>query len=106
MLKLTRIAGYLACLGSAILLVVLKFFNPYTPEIVRSVPVTLMLMLALAGMAASLAAKPYWMLALAIISFIPIGLYLLGTPGIFRWVGVLNLLFLAAGLLMLFARRK
>jgi len=32
--------------------------------------------------------------------FVPIGLYLLFTPGIFRWIGIFNLLYLLASLLM------
>ena len=106
MLNLTRFTGFLACLGSAILLVVLIFFNPYTPGIVLTLPIALMMLLALAGLVASLAARPFWMLVVAALSFIPFGLYLLGTPGVFRWIGVFNLVFLIAGLLMLAARRK
>jgi hypothetical protein len=36
------------------------------------------------------------MYATGLLSFLPIGLYTMGTPGIFKWIGVLNLLYLAA----------
>ncbi len=106
MVNLARITGFLASLGIAILLMVFIFFNPYTPGMVVTLPIILMLLLALAGMAVSLAARPFWMLVIAALSFIPTGLYLLGTPGVFRWIGVFNLVFLIAGLLMLAARRR
>lgn len=44
--------------------------------------------------------KP-WALVVAFVgSFVPVGLYTLGLPGVFRFVGVADLLYLFAGVLL------
>ena len=65
----------------------------------------LILGLALAGAVAAWKGRPVWMFVVFALSFIPVGLYTLGVPGPFQWVGVSNTLFLVSGLLML-AKRK
>ena len=60
-----------------------------------------MLGLALVGTGAAWKTKPYWMLAVFAVSFIPVGFYTLGVPGPFQWIGVSNTLFLISGLLVI-----
>lgn len=67
--------------------------------------VHLMVLVALLGALAAWKARPYLMLLVFAISFLPMGFYLLGTPGRFRWIGVMNLLFLVSGILLR-AKRK
>jgi hypothetical protein len=44
------------------------------------------------------------MLILFAASFIPIGLYMLGTPGIFRLIGIFDILNLLAAILMIIGK--
>ncbi len=67
----------------------------------------LMIVLALAAAWASLNTKPLILLFAFVGSFVPSGFYmLLLTPSPFKWIGVGNLLYLVAGLLMLSSRRS
>jgi hypothetical protein len=70
------------------------------------VVVFLMVMLASSALAASLLGKPWLLLAAAIVAFVPVGLYTLGTNGVFRWIGALNLMTLAAGVMLVLDRRN
>jgi hypothetical protein len=102
--NVSRILGILTSLGALVLYVVLAFFNPYSPGGL-TLPVSLMMLVAIAGAAAAYFMRPYWMLVLFAISFVPIGLYMLGTPGIFRLIGIFDLFYLLAGILMLVSKR-
>jgi hypothetical protein len=87
----------------------LSFLNPYGYQGATAttyIIATLMVLLAVIGLVAILVAKPYWVLIVALASFIPVGFYLLGTPGIFRWIGVFNVLLFVSGLLMLVGRKR
>ena len=99
MLKLARLLGVFASLGTLILYVVLVFFNPYNAGSL-TLPIAAMMFLAVAGLITTWKTKPYWMLAVFLALFVPMGLYMLGTPGLFKWIGVFNLLFWLASLLM------
>ena len=66
---------------------------------------SLMLGLALVGAVAAWKGRPVWMFVVFALSFVPVGLYTLGVPGPFQWVGVSNTLFLVSGLLMLVKRK-
>jgi hypothetical protein len=83
------------------------FFNPYSDQRlapdVYGVAIFMSLLALLAGWAA-LKSKPGWLLVAFLLSFFPVGLYLLGTPGLFRWIGVGNLLYLLAGLSLILFR--
>ena len=84
------------------------FFNPYGNRGFTAATyaiVTLMLGIALLGMVAAWKGKPYLMLAVFAVSFVPVGLYALGVPGPFKWIGVFNTLFLVSGLLMVGKRK-
>ena len=75
--------------------IVLWFFNPYAQSETITIPGVIMLFAAVAGVVGSYCRKPILLLALALVSFIPIGLYLLGTPGIFLIIGILNIVCIA-----------
>ena len=103
MLQAGRWIGFLASVTTLCLWAVFLFANPYGSEGVSSdtyaVP-AVMVALATAGFVAAWRIIPILMFIVFAISLFPVGLYLLGTPGIFRWVGVCNILFLPSGLLM------
>lgn len=99
MSKVARLIGMLASLGVLGLYLVYVFFNPYSPGSL-TLPIVVMLTLALVGALAAWWAKPYFMLAVFLVAFIPMGLYTLGTPGLFKWIGILQLIFLLASVLM------
>lgn len=64
-----------------------------------------MVMIALFAVIASLNAHSGVLLFLFIASFFPVGLYLLGLSGWYRWIGVFNLGFLLAGLTIMMKSR-
>lgn len=109
LLQASRLAGLLGAVITVGLYAVLLFFNPYSSqEIVNDAFGIGAVMTALAGLAiwASLRLKPIPLLFIFLGSFFPAGLYMLGTSGIFRWIGVSNLFYLLAGLGMAFALRS
>src|SRR5512145_2378552 len=102
MLFLSRLVGLAASVGVIGLWSVFSFFNPYNGQQITGATYLiagLMINLAGLGVVAVLSDKPYLMMLVFVFSFVPVGLYLLGTPGIFRWIGVFNLLFLVSVLL-------
>ena len=108
MLKLGRSLNLVSSLAAISLWIVLGFFNPYGYQGATEqtyLVAALMMALAVAGLIAGLRVRPGVVLLVAVASFVPIGLYLLGVPGIFRWIGVANVLLLVSGLLM-WAGRK
>jgi hypothetical protein len=103
-----RTLGVLSTVGAILLWIVFALFNPngtigLTPE--TMVVVFLMVALASTGLAASLFHRPWLLLLAAVASFVPVGLYTLGTNGVFRWIGALNLMMLAGALMLLWDRR-
>ena len=102
---LGRAIGFLASAFTASLWLVFLFPAPATDcdTTIRGATtatffvVVLMVALATLGLLAAWKASPYLMLAVFALSFFPMGLYLLGTPGIYRWIGVFDFLFLASG---------
>ena len=96
--------------GAVILLwLVFVFFNPNGTlgmGVGTMVVVFLMVALASTGLAASLFGRPWLLLATALITFLPVGLYTLGTNGVFRWIGALNLMTLAASLMLVVDSRR
>ena len=108
MLTIARSLGMLASLLTLLLWIALSFFNPYgyqglTDES-RLISVV-MILLAIVGVFAVVKIKPYLMLGVGILSFVPVGFYLLGTPSLFKWIGVSNAMFVLSSLLMLMALR-
>lgn len=95
--------GVAAAIGAICLFAVLLYFNPYVkaePGTDTSLTVLLMVAAAVFGIVASVKARPFWILIVFFVSFFPIGFYLLGTPGIFKWIGVCNMLFPVSAVLM------
>lgn len=108
-LQAARWLGLAAAVGTVLLYGQLIFFNPYSDQGLS--PNTyglaiLMSLVALLAAWASLKLKAPLLVAAFLISFFPVGLYLLGTPGLFRWIGVCNLLYLVTGLTIAVYQRK
>ena len=66
----------------------------------------LMMLFALFAVIASVRGHGLPLLVMFFVSFFPVGGYLLGLPHWFRWVGVSNLGFLVAGLMIMYSTRK
>jgi hypothetical protein len=101
--------GQLVALASAVtvatLLVVFLFFNPYNPvETSLRVLGRMSPKLFSAGLAAAggVAGRASFLVSAFAIGFFPwwIGPYLLGTPGIFKWISIAELGYLAAAWLI------
>jgi hypothetical protein len=104
----SSLIGSAAATVSIGLWLVLVFDNPYRPvDGGGTVVVTALLMLLPACLAllASIRQMPKAMLA-ALLWSLPLGLYLAGTPGIFRWYGVCNLVYAASLVFMLAGNRR
>jgi len=86
--------------------VTLLFFNPYVAvtEFTRSN--LAMLVVAIFGIVASLYKSPIGLVAMAMFALLPIGIYLLGSPGIFFFIGVCNVCALGIALRLLIRRPK
>jgi len=62
--------------------------------------VLLMLLIGAVVVVASIKANSTMLLVLFVVAFLPVGLYLIGVPYWIRWVGLSNLGYLLAGLLL------
>ena len=102
-LDIVSAMSWLVTLG---LWIILWFFNPYSQAETLSIPGMIMLLLAIAGIVSSYLMKPMLLLALALLSFIPIGIYLLGTPGIFLFIGILNIVSIVLAARLMFVRTR
>lgn len=76
--------------------------NPYEAQGERSggslaIGGLMMLFSILAGWAAW-KGKVMWLVIAFVGSIFPVGLYLLGTPGIWRWIGLMNLLYVVSAI--------
>ena len=108
MLQLGRSVGLAASAATFSLWLVFLFFNPYGNRGINGSTyaiASLMLGLALVGAVAAWKGRPVWMFVVFALSFVPVGLYTLGVPGPFKWVGVSNTMFLISGLLMVVKRK-
>jgi hypothetical protein len=102
--------GVVSGVGCVGLFLVLIVANPYSEGPVRSATKGVAAaesLLAIVAVAASLLESWPVLLIVFALSFVPVGAYLLGTPGIFCWIGVAHLGYLlAAGLLIAAGRKK
>lgn len=85
------------------------FFNPYYYpdqgfDLGPYAMAIIMILLAVAAAWAALHVKPLILFGAFVGSFMPAGFYVLLTPSTFKWIGVANLLYLVALLLMAGAR--
>lgn len=104
-----RLSGALACGGAVALWLVFLFANPHGQggrTAGTFFVAGTMIALAAAGAAASIAGEPLWMGAVAAVSLCPVGFYVLLTPSVFLWIGVCNLLLLAAAVFLYRAARR
>lgn len=107
--EISRVFGVLAALGIIALWLIFAFANPYDPSGLAfdaQLTTAVMVFLAGFGLLAALAGRPFWMAFFFAAMFVPVGFYVLGTPGIFLWIGILELAFLAAAVVMAFTRSK
>ena len=94
------------------LYLILLFFNPYasirdTSESEGPMQVAaIQIGLALVGGGVTLWRRPFLMLLIGVLQFAPVGCYMLGTPGIFRWIGLANLGFVGSAVLLLLLSRE
>ena len=65
----------------------------------------LMLALAMGATVAAWLGRPALLLISFALSFVPVGLYLLGTPSVYSGIGLANLLYLAGSVLIFLGRR-
>lgn len=89
--------------------IVLWFLNPYSMEKasnIITIPGVFMAIICLLGVAGSIKRKPILMALVSILSFIPIGWYLLFSPGIFKIIGWLNIFCFVISLFMFFSLRS
>lgn len=112
MTRAGRLVGAIAALGTIALWAVFLFRNPYaspTGEATHLIGYTMMVGGAMAAAAAARGAY-LGMYLLFFVMFVPVGLYLLMTPGVFSAIGWLQLGYLAAAILvqrgMMTAKRK
>ncbi len=89
----------------AALSAVFVFANPYGPMSIHEAGVWVAIVpcLGVCGALAAVAAvrrRPRALLILFLLSFVPFGLYLSLTPGIFKWMGASHLGYLAASLVL------
>jgi len=100
--ELGRVAGVVAALGVCGLWMVFVFWNPYDTRIEPPTMLlgsTMILAAALAGAAAARKAH-LAMYLLFIVSFFPVGFYVMLGPGIFQAIGWLELTYLASAVLV------
>jgi hypothetical protein len=106
MTRWARVLGLTASLGLILLWSWAAYFRP--PERDGQgfyANVVVMVALAIAAFSASLLGRPVVLLVAMAASFVPVGLYTLGLPSLFRVIGILDVLGILAGGLMISARR-
>ncbi|HYP28814.1 MAG TPA: hypothetical protein VE262_19030 [Blastocatellia bacterium] len=104
-LYILRVVGFVAATTATILYLMFVFFNPYGNEFLSGetyILVAVLISLACLSGWASLMNKPLFMLIVSVLSFIPVGFYLLLTPGIFKYIGFCNLICIGIAILMRF----
>jgi len=100
-----RSANYLYLINSmlwlltAVLWYVLWYFNPYTDRFEMPAPTVALFGIALFAQYCCFKKMPKALIFLSAVSAFPFGLYLLGTPGIFAWIGVTNILSLIVAII-------
>lgn len=105
--KSARLLGVISAGGCLILWAYLGYSQLTRPvygadETVRTAAV--LGLLALIGILATLFDRPLLMIVIFLFSFFPIGLYMLGVPSVYRLIGIGNLLYLLAALVLLYYR--
>ena len=107
--KVGRVVGVLGSLGIGVACVALAFswlWMTEAPGFASFLVLTILLALAVLGGMAAWRRKALWVLILFGISFVPVGFYLLMTPGLGRWVGMLQLSQLLSAILLMLGRQR
>jgi len=99
LLKIARLMSLVSAAGALGLYAVLVWANPYSSGAL-TLPIVVRMLVGFVGLFVAFKTWRYWMLLMFALSFVPLGVYMLGTPGMFRWIGILDLLYLVAGLLL------
>lgn len=102
--SVARVLGVGSAATTTFLWCTLLFFNPYNGEGITTgtyVVGALIIILALVAAWGSLTAKSWVLVVAFVASFMPIGLYMLGTPGVFALIGVANVLYLIAAIVLI-----
>jgi hypothetical protein len=87
-----------------VLWAIFLFWNPYrAPDAQGALIPTVMSVLTICGVGAALLRAPWGMLVFGIAA-LPIGLYVLLTPGIFKWIGVVTIAFVLTAIWAVAAR--
>jgi hypothetical protein len=97
-----RILGICAALGAVVLWAMFLFRNPYAPP-AEGRALTfggLMLFSALVSLGAAMLAAHLAMYLLFVVSFFPVGLYIMSGQGFFSAIGWMNLAYLAGAMLV------
>lgn len=97
-----RILGSLSAIGAAVLWALLTYRNPYAGAADDSQTLMGMLLIGASAVSAAAAASGAYlgMYILFFVLFVPIGFYVMLSGGIFSLIGVCNLLYLAAAVLV------
>jgi len=109
--RYSKYIGATGALVSCSLWLVLFFINPYVISGTESIenPITapgvLMAAFSLVAVWASIKGRLFLLFAVSAISLLPMGIYLLGSPGIFKWIGVMNIVCLLSAISMFAIRR-
>lgn len=98
--SLSRTTAALSAAGCIILWSVFLWANPYAPVdgATSHMVGILMILVWSGGLVALFREIVPWIYVTFVLAFVPAGLYLLGAPGLFAWIGVLTLVYMAAGI--------
>ncbi|CAN7444182.1 hypothetical protein [Paenibacillus sp. LjRoot56] len=103
-MKITKLIGLLASIGSMILWIIFALFNPYTHERVENdvLVITLFTLFipACVALLATVIRRPSLMF-IAFVWSLPISLYTAMTPSMFKMFGITSVMYLIAGILMI-----
>jgi hypothetical protein len=103
LLSFARLLGFAAAALVVLLYAVMLFSNPYNTDGITSgtsIVAAIMILLALLAAWGALTTRPVLLLLACLGSLVPVGAYLLGTPGVFALIGVANLGYGVAGAIM------
>lgn len=97
-----RVLGVVSSASSAVLWVVF-LLNPYGGQggtLGTALVGCLMIVLAIVGIVASIQVRSLLLAVVAVISFMPVGLYMLGSPAVWKWIGVSEIVMFLAAIIM------
>ncbi len=102
--RIGKWSGIFSAAAAVIFWAIFAVKNQLYPDLITGdawMKTLVMLLIAAAGLLAAVWQEARLMILIFLLSFFPVGLSLLGTPSIFRLIGIADLLFLLSGLLLL-----